>query len=77
MNCYQIEALIIVYEGNKKTVKKSFARVFSDHRVNCDPQRDIPRTHVCINMDASNALKVLTRATLYGLHNSTALPMEV
>lgn len=62
MNCYQTEALIIIYEDNKKAIKKNhLLGYFKITGLIAAPPKGILRIHVCIDIDALNALKVLTR----------------
>ncbi|CAA2934320.1 Hypothetical predicted protein [Olea europaea subsp. europaea] len=82
LNSDQTEAMIIVYKGNEKDAKKN--HLLGQFKItglpmvpNMGQKRGSLIIHVCIDVDISNAMKVLTKLILMGLPIHDVFPMEV
>ncbi|KAI3508989.1 hypothetical protein L1887_24012 [Cichorium endivia] len=73
----QTEALIIVYEGDEEVVEKNhLLGYFKVVGIPLAP-RGVPEINVCMDIDASNMLRVMAGVVMPGGHNPVVPPVEV
>ncbi|KAM7462779.1 hypothetical protein LguiA_030900 [Lonicera macranthoides] len=73
----QAEALIVVYEGNEKIAEKNY--LLGYFKITGIPlvPKGVPEINVCMDIDASNVLRVLAGVIVPGAQGLTAPIMEV
>lgn len=73
----QAEALIVIYEGNEKTVEKNHLLGYFKITGIPPAQKGVPEINVCLDIDASNVLRVFAGVVMPGEQNAAAPVMEV
>ncbi|KAL2469907.1 Heat shock 70 kDa protein 8 [Abeliophyllum distichum] len=73
----QSEALIIVYEGNEKAVEKNHLLGYFKITGIPPAPKGVPEINVCMDIDASNALRVFAGVIMPGEQSPSAPFMEV
>ncbi|CAK9186373.1 unnamed protein product [Ilex paraguariensis] len=74
---HQAEALIVVYEGDEKSIEKN--HLLGCFKVTGIPPapKGVPEINVCMDIDASNVLRVFAGVAMPGTQNPVAPFMEV
>ncbi|KAL0457204.1 UNVERIFIED_CONTAM: Heat shock protein 8 [Sesamum latifolium] len=73
----QTEALIIVYEGDEKAVEKNHLLGYFKITGIPPAPKGVPEINVCMDIDASNVLRVFAGVIMPGVQNPAAPVMEV
>ncbi|KAL6581759.1 hypothetical protein OROMI_005773 [Orobanche minor] len=73
----QAEALIVVYEGNERTVEKNHLLGYFKVMGIPPGPKGVPEINVCLDVDASNVLRVFAGVIMPGGRNPVCPVMEV